>query len=221
MGTPLHSLGPAPALMLMPLHLVGLEPSASVVVAVFAIAGLGFMLATLRVLLKQLGDPALRMCVLAALTLALAAAVPFILRRRPSMTGSYRWQPCSCSSPRSHGSGGVVPRPRGSARAIAWGQTLFRRLVRIVGSSLAAWSYLAGLGIGFTGYYNLLAVNYPTVWAKLEKVSAPLSTAMAMAIGHPVLASVAAPNVVTSTVSYTTFGLGSASFLLAPNERRR
>jgi hypothetical protein len=73
--------GPAPALVLLaPLHLLGFEPSASVTVAVFAIAGLGFALATLRVLLRQIGDIPIWMCVLAGFALSLSSAVPFILR---------------------------------------------------------------------------------------------------------------------------------------------
>jgi len=73
--------GPVPALFLIPLHMIGLEPSSSATAALFAIAGLTFVLATLRILLRQLGDPALWMCILAAFTLGLASAVPFMLRR--------------------------------------------------------------------------------------------------------------------------------------------
>jgi hypothetical protein len=74
--------GPAPVLVLLvPLHLLGLEPAAGVTVSLFAIVGLGFALATLRVLLRRIADVPLWMCVLGALTLALASAVPFILRR--------------------------------------------------------------------------------------------------------------------------------------------
>ncbi len=74
--------GPAPvAVLLVPMHLLGFEPSSSLVVAIFSIAGLGFALATLRVLLTQIGRPALWMCVLAACTLVLSSAVPAILRR--------------------------------------------------------------------------------------------------------------------------------------------
>jgi hypothetical protein len=73
--------GPVPALVLAPLHLLGLAPTSSAVVALFAIVGLGFALATLGVLLRKLGNPPLWMCALAALTLALASAVPFMLRR--------------------------------------------------------------------------------------------------------------------------------------------
>jgi hypothetical protein len=74
--------GAAPALVLLvPLHLLGFEPSASVTIAVYSIVGLGFALAALRVVLKQIGeDVPTWMCVLAGLALALCSAVPFILR---------------------------------------------------------------------------------------------------------------------------------------------
>ncbi len=73
--------GPAPAIVLLvPLHLFGFEPSASVTIATFAIVGLGFALATLRVLLKQIGDLPIWMCVLASFALSLSSVVPFILR---------------------------------------------------------------------------------------------------------------------------------------------
>lgn len=74
--------GPGPVIVLLvPLHLLGFAPTASLTTSVFAIAGLAFALATLRVLLRRIGDLPLWMCVLAALTLALASAVPFMLRR--------------------------------------------------------------------------------------------------------------------------------------------
>jgi hypothetical protein len=73
--------GAAPALILLvPLHLLGFEPSASVTVAVYSIAGLGFALATLRVLIAQIGELPIWMCALAALALALGSAIPFVLR---------------------------------------------------------------------------------------------------------------------------------------------
>ena len=78
--------GPAPALIfLVPMHLLGLEPSSNVTVAFFAVAGLGFVLGTLRILLRQIGGVSLWMSVLAGFTLALCSAVPFILRA-PSPT---------------------------------------------------------------------------------------------------------------------------------------
>jgi hypothetical protein len=73
--------GPAPGLLLAPFNLLGFAPSESLVTACFAVAGFGFALATLRVVLRAIGEPALWLCVLAALTLGLACAVPFILRR--------------------------------------------------------------------------------------------------------------------------------------------
>jgi hypothetical protein len=74
--------GPAPAaVLLVPMHLLGLEPSASVLVAFFSIVGIGFSLATLRVLLRQIGNATLWMCVLAAFTLVLCSVVPYVLRR--------------------------------------------------------------------------------------------------------------------------------------------
>jgi hypothetical protein len=78
--------GPAPALVLLvPLHVLGLEPSASVTVAFFGVAGLGFALAALRVVLRQLGDTPLWAGVLAACAVALCTTVPFLLRT-PSVT---------------------------------------------------------------------------------------------------------------------------------------
>jgi hypothetical protein len=74
--------GPAPVIVLLvPLHLLGVEPSSSLTVALYAIAGLGFALATLRVLVRVIGNVPLWMCVLAAFTLAFSSVVPFILRR--------------------------------------------------------------------------------------------------------------------------------------------
>ncbi len=73
--------GPAPALVLLvPLHLLGYEPSASVTVSVYSIVGLGFALATLRVLIQQIGDVPTCMCAIAGLALSLSSVIPFILR---------------------------------------------------------------------------------------------------------------------------------------------
>jgi hypothetical protein len=73
--------GPAPVLVLLvPLHLLGFEPSGSAIILPFAIAGLGFALAALRVLLRRIGNVPLWMCVLAAFTVALSSAVPYLIR---------------------------------------------------------------------------------------------------------------------------------------------
>ncbi len=78
--------GPAPALVLLvPLHLLGLEPSPSATVPFFAVIGLGFALGTLRLLLRALGGVALWMSVLAGLAVALCSVMPFLLRT-PSET---------------------------------------------------------------------------------------------------------------------------------------
>ena len=78
--------GPAPALVLLvPLHLLGFEPSASITVSIFAIAGLGFALAALRVLIRQIGNKTLWMCTLAGLAVAFSSVIPFVLRT-PSAT---------------------------------------------------------------------------------------------------------------------------------------
>ncbi len=72
--------GPAPALTwLLPLHLLGFEPSASVIIAPFTIGGVGFALATLRVISRHVGAVTLPLVILAALTLACASVVPYIL----------------------------------------------------------------------------------------------------------------------------------------------
>lgn len=74
--------GPAPAIVLLiPMHLLGFEPSSGLVIAIFGIIGLGFALATLRVLLRQIGTSALWMCLLAAFALVLSSGVSYILRR--------------------------------------------------------------------------------------------------------------------------------------------
>lgn len=416
--------GPAPALVLLvPLHLLGFEPSSSVTVFVFAIAGLGFALATLRVLIRQVGNRTLWMCALAGFAVAFSSAVPFILRT-PSVTedtisGGYCftmagiWLAISaianrraslvrlalmslcfglaaCSRPalgltalvlvpvytslrpgrsrrellmtlacpvcvccllllaynqaRFHQplefgarhqlsgyysrtapidhlsyalpgawlyvvslprlsiifpfillippsvsfpeglaapemTGGLLPmapivvflaalpwlwrrRPAllgplafpliilaGAGVVIvllpayqffapteryevefstlfvlgglaAWlamsmgSRRLRRRLVRIGGGLLVAWGCLMGWAISFVGYGNFLAVNHPDTWATLENMGSPLSTALAIAVGHPVLASVTAPGLRQHTTSHTSLGVGATLFSL-------
>jgi hypothetical protein len=73
--------GPVPGLLLAPMCLLGLEPSEGLVTLIFSLIGFGFVLATLSTILKQLGNRAIWTCVLAAVTLGLASAVPFMLRR--------------------------------------------------------------------------------------------------------------------------------------------
>jgi hypothetical protein len=74
--------GAAPVLVLLvPLHLLGFEPSGSAIALPFAIAGLGFALAALRVILRQIGDLPGWLCLLAGLTLGIASDVPWLLAR--------------------------------------------------------------------------------------------------------------------------------------------
>jgi hypothetical protein len=74
--------GPAPVVVLLvPLQLLGLSASPSLTVAVFAIVGLAFALATLRVLLRQFDSLPLWMGILAAATLVCSTTIPFLLRR--------------------------------------------------------------------------------------------------------------------------------------------
>lgn len=79
--------GPAPALVLLvPLHLLGFEPSPSVTDAFYGIAGVGFALAALRVVIRRIGDDLpLWMCTLAAITLSFSSVVPFLMRT-PTIT---------------------------------------------------------------------------------------------------------------------------------------
>jgi hypothetical protein len=74
--------GAAPALvMVVPLHLLGFEPSGSAIALPFAIVGLGFALAALRVVLRGIGDLPGWSCLLAGLTLGFASDVPWLLSR--------------------------------------------------------------------------------------------------------------------------------------------
>jgi hypothetical protein len=73
--------GPPPVVVLLvPLHLLGLAPTQSFTVALFAIAGLGFALATLRVLLRRFDALPLWMGVLAAAVLVCSTSIMFLLR---------------------------------------------------------------------------------------------------------------------------------------------
>jgi hypothetical protein len=73
--------GPAPVVVLLvPLHLLGFEPSGSVIVTPFAIGGLAFALATLRVILRQVGPVKLWVVIVAALTLTCCSVVAFSVR---------------------------------------------------------------------------------------------------------------------------------------------
>ena len=82
------------------------------------------------------------------------------------------------------------------------------------------WGCLAGVAISFTGYLDLLHEENPGTWATLENATSPISTAIAMLAGGPILAEVQAPNVgeispvYKSPVRLTSLGAGTESFWL-------
>ena len=62
----------------MPLHLLGFEPTAGITTLVFGIVGLGFALATLRLIMRQVGAKTPTwVCILAGFTVSLSSIVPF------------------------------------------------------------------------------------------------------------------------------------------------
>ena len=90
-----------------------------------------------------------------------------------------------------------------------------RRLVRVGGAILIVWGCITGLAISFTGYYNGLAASHPGTWHFLEDLGSPVSTAIAIVAGRPVLADVSSPNLVqVSAVRYTSLGAGVTGFSL-------
>jgi hypothetical protein len=94
-------------------------------------------------------------------------------------------------------------------------QGVGRRLVRVGGAVLVVWGCLTGLAISFTGYYDALAVGHKGTWTFLEDAGSPISTAIAIVAGRPVLAEVSAPNLAqVSPVKYTTLGAGVRAFSL-------
>jgi len=73
--------GPAPALILLvPLHLLGIEPSSSVTMLVYGTAGMLFALLTLRVVIKHISsDAPIWVCALAGFAVSLTSVVPYLL----------------------------------------------------------------------------------------------------------------------------------------------
>jgi hypothetical protein len=73
--------GPAPVLVLLvPLHILGFEPSESVIILPFVIAGLGCTLAALRVIIRQVGTIPLWMTMLAGFALAYSSIAFYLVR---------------------------------------------------------------------------------------------------------------------------------------------
>jgi 4-amino-4-deoxy-L-arabinose transferase-like glycosyltransferase len=79
-----------------------------------------------------------------------------------------------------------------------------RLLLRVGGGLLVAWGCAIGFAISFFGYGNLLAVRHPGTWRTLEDIGAPLSTAIAAAAGHPLLAA----NFVSESAGASEYVLG-------------
>jgi len=86
-----------------------------------------------------------------------------------------------------------------------------RKAVRILGAVLALWGCFTGLAISFTGYNQALRASRPGTWTTLENATSPISTAMAMLAGEPILAEVQAPNLVHSPVKLNTLDAGVKS----------
>jgi len=91
-------------------------------------------------------------------------------------------------------------------------------LVRAGGAFLAIWSCATGLAISFIGYDDSLPQFHPLVWRELERVGSPLSSLIAHVVGHPVLGSVLAHELVQANVNYATLGAGVTSFELTDSE---
>jgi hypothetical protein len=73
--------GAAPVVVLLvPLHLLGFEPSASVITLPYVIVGFAFALASLRVIVRQIEGVSAWMCAIAALTLLWASVIPYVER---------------------------------------------------------------------------------------------------------------------------------------------
>jgi hypothetical protein len=89
-----------------------------------------------------------------------------------------------------------------------------RKAIRILGAAFALWGCLAGVAISFTGYDDLLRTEHPGTWTTLEHATSPISTAIAMVAGHPVLARVGAGSVGVRHLRLTTLGDGVDSVWL-------
>jgi hypothetical protein len=89
--------------------------------------------------------------------------------------------------------------------------------VRILGAVFALWGCLAGVAISFTGFPEYFRTAHPGTWTTLENATSPISTAIAMLAGGPMIAEVQAPNLVqVSPVQLTTIDAGVKSFGLYP-----
>ncbi len=65
----------------------------------------------------------------------------------------------------------------------------------VVGSGLlmVAWGSVVGLAIGLVGYRNLLEVNHPALFHRLEDIFSPVSVVQTRVVGRPVVGSIISP----------------------------
>ena len=96
-----------------------------------------------------------------------------------------------------------------------------RKAVRVLGAGFVLWGCFTGVAISFIGEESLLRTGHPGTWSTFENLTSPISTAMATAAGHPVLAAVQTSSERipgererTSSVGLTSLGAGAAPLQL-------
>jgi hypothetical protein len=90
-----------------------------------------------------------------------------------------------------------------------------RQLIRFGGGLLAAWSCITGVA----SVCHELETD-PKLWRGLVNLGSPLSTAMAAVAGHPVLAEVATPNILSSSPgSYSSTATDVSAFWLSAHDQ--
>jgi hypothetical protein len=67
------------------------------------------------------------------------------------------------------------------------------RLVVGSGVLMVAWGSAVGLAIGLVGYRNLLEVNHPALFHRLEDIFSPVSVLQTRVVGRPVVGSIISP----------------------------
>jgi hypothetical protein len=92
-----------------------------------------------------------------------------------------------------------------------------RKAVHVIGAVFALWGCVTGVAISLNPGDTLLHAAHPGTWTRLENATSPISTAIAMLVGHPILGSVEAPKVARiSPVRLTSIGAGVESVSLRP-----
>jgi hypothetical protein len=95
-----------------------------------------------------------------------------------------------------------------------------RRLLQIVGGLLAAWGCVTGIAISFDGSVSELSLTHPATWRALEDIGSPLSTAMAVAVGHPVIGGIRASAAgIERKGAHESLSTSISYFYLSPDER--